>query len=160
MAGRCGSQGSSVSIVAGYGLDRATEVWSPAEVRDLSSKPLCADRLWDPPSLLYNGHRVSFPRGKVQLGRDADPWPRFSLREGPTVQEAGWAPEPVWTQRLHERILSPLPGIEPRSPGRRARSQTLYWLRYLAHAIAILPLTLEQYNFVPSLKGHQDQLSM
>jgi hypothetical protein len=29
----------------------------------------------------------------------------------PIVQEAGWAPEPVWTQR-------PLPGIEPRSSGR------------------------------------------
>jgi hypothetical protein len=27
-------------------------------------------------------------------------------------------------------ILSPLPGIEPRSPGRPARSQALYWLSY------------------------------
>jgi hypothetical protein len=42
------------------------------------------------------------------------------------VQEAGWSPEPVWTQRLEEKILSPLPGIEPRSPGRPVRSQTLY----------------------------------
>jgi hypothetical protein len=41
----------------------------------------------------------------------------------PIVQEAGWAPEPVWTQRLEEKS-----GIEPRSPGRPARSQTLYWL--------------------------------
>jgi hypothetical protein len=31
------------------------------------------------------------------------------------------------------KILSPLPGIEPRSPGRPARSQTLYWLSYPAH---------------------------
>jgi hypothetical protein len=37
----------------------------------------------------------------------------------PTVQEAGWASELVWTQR-------PLPGIEPQSPGRRVRGQTLY----------------------------------
>jgi hypothetical protein len=43
----------------------------------------------------------------------------------PIVQEAGWAPEPVWTQRLEEKSL-PLPGIEPRSPGRPARSRTLY----------------------------------
>jgi hypothetical protein len=43
----------------------------------------------------------------------------------PIVQEAGLAPEPVWTQRLKEKAL-PLPGIEPRSPGRPARSQTLY----------------------------------
>jgi hypothetical protein len=43
----------------------------------------------------------------------------------PIVQKAGWAPEPVWTQRLEEKSLSPLPEIEPRSPGRPARSQTL-----------------------------------
>jgi hypothetical protein len=43
----------------------------------------------------------------------------------PIVQEAGWAPEPVWTQ-ARGKILSPLPGIEPRSPVRPARSQTLY----------------------------------
>jgi hypothetical protein len=38
----------------------------------------------------------------------------------PIVQEAGWAPEPVWTQRLEEKSFAP-PGIEPRSPGRPAR---------------------------------------
>jgi hypothetical protein len=38
----------------------------------------------------------------------------------PTVQEAGWAPEPVWTQRKEENPL-PLPGIEPRSPGPNLR---------------------------------------
>jgi hypothetical protein len=47
----------------------------------------------------------------------------------PIVQEAGWAPEPVWTQRLEEKSFAP-PGIEPRSPGRPARSQTLYCLSY------------------------------
>jgi hypothetical protein len=31
------------------------------------------------------------------------------------------------------KSLSPLPGIEPRSPGRPARSQTLYWLSYPVH---------------------------
>jgi hypothetical protein len=29
------------------------------------------------------------------------------------------------------KIFSPLPGIEPRTPGRPASSQTLYWLSYL-----------------------------
>jgi hypothetical protein len=43
----------------------------------------------------------------------------------PTGQEAGWAPEPVWTQRLEENLL-PLSEIEPRSPGRPVHSQTLY----------------------------------
>jgi hypothetical protein len=31
------------------------------------------------------------------------------------------------------KILSPLPGIESRSPGRLVRSQTLYCLSYPAH---------------------------
>jgi hypothetical protein len=51
----------------------------------------------------------------------------------PIVQEAEWAPESVWTQGLQEKILSPLPEIEPRSPGRPGSSQTLYWLSYTAH---------------------------
>jgi hypothetical protein len=34
----------------------------------------CPDRPWGPPSLLYNGYRVS-PGGKVRPGRDADPSP-------------------------------------------------------------------------------------
>jgi hypothetical protein len=41
----------------------------------------------------------------------------------PIVQEAGWASEPVWTERLEEK--SPVPGIEFRSPDRSVRSQTL-----------------------------------
>jgi hypothetical protein len=36
------------------------------------------------------------------------------------------------------KILSPLLGIEPRSPGRPARSQTLYSLSYLDHNIIII----------------------
>jgi len=43
-----------------------------------------------------------------------------------TVQEAGWAPEPVWTQEVRGKILAPLPEIESRSPGRPSHSQTLY----------------------------------
>jgi hypothetical protein len=42
----------------------------------------------------------------------------------PIVQEAGWAPVSVWTQRIEEKSFAPA-GIEPRSPGRPARSQTL-----------------------------------
>jgi hypothetical protein len=55
--------GSSVSIVSDYGLDdRTIGVRSPAGAKDFSSI-LCPDRLWGPPSLLYNGYRGSFPRG-------------------------------------------------------------------------------------------------
>jgi hypothetical protein len=49
----------------------------------------------------------------------------------PIGQEAGWAPKPVWTQ-AGGKVLSPLPGIEPRSPGRAVRSQTLHCLSYPA----------------------------
>jgi len=45
----------------------------------------------------------------------------------PIAQEAGWAPGPVWTGAEN---LDPT-GI--RSPGRPARSQSLYWVRYSAH---------------------------
>jgi hypothetical protein len=62
----------------------------------------------------------------------------------PIVQEAGWAPEPVWTQRIEENPL-PLPGIEPRSPGSPARSQTLYCLMFTKARILTYART-EQCN--------------
>jgi hypothetical protein len=39
--------------------------------------------------------------------------------KGPPVpigQEAGWAPEPVWTQRPEEKILCPRRGSNPYRP--------------------------------------------
>jgi hypothetical protein len=45
----------------------------------------------------------------------------------PIFQEAGWAPEPVWTQGLEEKILCLCRGS---NPGRPVRSQILYWLSY------------------------------
>jgi hypothetical protein len=49
--------------VSGHGLDdRAVEVLSQQRQR-IFLYPLCPDRLWGPPSLLYNGYRRSFPRG-------------------------------------------------------------------------------------------------
>ena len=47
----------------------------------------------------------------------------------PLVQEAGWAPGPVWTGAEN---LGPT-GI--RSPDRPARSQSLYRLRYSVHFV-------------------------
>jgi hypothetical protein len=75
------------------------------------------------------------------------PRPRFTPEKGPLVpivQEAGWAPEPVWTQ-ARGNILSPLPVVEPRSSGHPARSQTLYWLSYPAHYY----LHQRRPNYVP-----------
>jgi hypothetical protein len=52
------------------------------------------------------------------------PWPYFTPRKDPVpiVQEAGWAPGPVWTGVEN---LAPM-GI--RSPNRPAHSQSLYRL--------------------------------
>jgi hypothetical protein len=48
----------------------------------------------------------------------------------------GWvAPEPVWTQRKNPLLL---PGIEPRSHGRPARSQTLYCLSYPGFTLTVV----------------------
>jgi hypothetical protein len=54
----------------------------------------------------------------------------------PIVQEAGWAPGPVWTAAEN---LAPT-GIL--SPDRPARRQSLYRLRYPAHTVLIAPLLL------------------
>jgi hypothetical protein len=66
-------QGNSVGIATDYGL-HGTGIesrWGNEIFRT------CLDRLWGPPSLLYNGYRV-FPGGKEKRGRDADPSPRSS----------------------------------------------------------------------------------
>ena len=60
----------------------------------------------------------------------------------PIVQEAGWAPGPVWTGAEN---LAP---TKIQSPDRPARRESLYWLSYPAH-ITLLLLTLP--CSVPSL---------
>jgi hypothetical protein len=64
----------------------------------------------------------SFSTSALEGGEwsESRPGRALPLGKGPPVpigQEAGWAPEPVWTQRLEEKFFA-LPGIEPRSPGR------------------------------------------
>jgi hypothetical protein len=62
-----GGPGSVVGIATGYRLDGpGIEFWWGQEFFP------CPDRIWGPPSLLYNGYWV-FPRGKEQPGHDADP---------------------------------------------------------------------------------------
>jgi hypothetical protein len=57
------------------------------------------------------------------------PWPIFTPGKDPVpiVQEAGWAPGPVWTGAEN---LAPT-GIQ--FPDRPARSKLLYRLSYRAH---------------------------
>jgi hypothetical protein len=57
------SRDSVVGIATGYGLDdRGLGVRVPVWSRIFSS-PRRPDRLWSPPSLLFNGYRGLFPRG-------------------------------------------------------------------------------------------------
>jgi hypothetical protein len=53
-------------MVSDYGLDDRGSI--PDRGRRFFLYPLRPDRLWDPPSLLYNGYRGSFSRG-VKCGR-------------------------------------------------------------------------------------------
>ena len=66
-------------------------------------------------------------------GVSVTPRPLFTPGKDPVpiVQEAGWAPGPVWTGAEN---LVPT-GI--RSPDHPARGQSLYWLRYPAHISVI-----------------------
>jgi hypothetical protein len=55
---------SAVGLVTGYGLDdEGVGVRVPAEERILT--PFPPGRFWGPPSLLWNGYRGLFPRGKA-----------------------------------------------------------------------------------------------
>jgi hypothetical protein len=71
--------GSSVSIVSGYGLDdRAIEVRSPVEAKDLSSS-LCVQTGSEVyPASCTMGTGGPFPGGKARPGRDADHSPPSS----------------------------------------------------------------------------------
>jgi hypothetical protein len=69
------------------------------------------------------------------------PLPLFTPGESTpgTHCTAGWAGHRAGLDtEARGKILSPLPVIEPRSPGRPARSLTLYWLSYLAHIYLLL----------------------
>jgi hypothetical protein len=70
-------RGSAVGI--GYGLDdRGIGVRVPVGPR-IFTPPYRPDRLWGPPSLLYNGYRALFPGVKRQE-READHSPRLVPR--------------------------------------------------------------------------------
>jgi hypothetical protein len=72
-------------------------------------------------------------------GVSVTPWPHSTPGKDPVpiVQEAGWAPGPVWTGAEN---LAPT-GIG--SPDRPARSQSLYRLSYPAHSYF---LTLHKFK--------------
>jgi hypothetical protein len=71
--------GSSVSIVSGYGLDdRAIKVRSPAGAKDFSSSLCVQTGSGAHPASYTMGTGGPFPGGKARLGHDADHSPPSS----------------------------------------------------------------------------------
>jgi hypothetical protein len=64
--------------------------------------------------------------GEWSASRPGRALPSEKVPPVPTVQHAWGGPRAGLDTDAGEKILSPLPGIEPRSPGRPVRSQTLY----------------------------------
>jgi hypothetical protein len=62
--------GSSVNILTRIGLNDRDSISGSANEESFS--PPCADRLWSPPSLLFNERRVSFPGGRAGAASEAD----------------------------------------------------------------------------------------
>jgi len=81
----------------------------------------------------------------LERGEGSASRPSRSLPPGkdpvPIVQEAGWAPGPVWTGAEN---LAPT-GI--RSPDRPARSQSLYRLRYGTNGGPLLTFWHRSFTF-------------
>jgi hypothetical protein len=87
-------------------------------------------------SMKAQGERMHSSYSFTTWALDGGEWsasrPGSSLPPGkgptvPIVQEAGWAPEPIWTQRLEEKSSLPLLGIEPQSSGRPVRRHYTGW---------------------------------
>jgi len=98
--------------------------------------------------LLYLPHyRPVWPRGWVEVllyssmtvALEGDEWsaarPGRTLPPGkdpvPILQEAGWAPGPVWTSRKSRPYRDSI-------PDRPAHSQSLYRLSYPAHTVTLM----------------------
>jgi hypothetical protein len=83
------------------------------------------------------------------------PW-RLYPRERepvPIVQEAGWAPGPVWTSAEN---LAP---TAIRSPDRPARSESLYRLRYPGHIKCYVFIKIQLCERKRGLKTREEEMA-
>jgi hypothetical protein len=75
--------------------------------------------------------------------------PCYTLRERIPRNHCtgGWGHRAGLDTDVRGKIILPLPGIKPRSPSRPVRSQTLYWLSYLASYVMTVPGTNNTLEF-------------
>jgi len=106
------------------GLDAVVETKIPAPMYQCSRyRPGVAQKVGRGIALLYHDHGTR--KGWVV---SSTPWPHFTLGKDPVpiLQEAAWAPGPVWTDRksrptgIRSRVVQPV-------------AQSLYRLSYPAH---------------------------
>jgi len=107
--------------------------------------------------LFHRGIALLFHDHGTRRGWGVSAMPRLLLTPGkdpvPIVQEAGWAPGPVWTG------VENLTPTRIQSPDRPTSSQLLYQLRYPAHQYACRPIFCLQVFFLhfyhtPPLQQH------
>jgi hypothetical protein len=84
----------------------------------------------------------SFSKSALDRGEWSASRPGRALPPVPIVQEAGWAPEPVWIES-RGKILCPCRGSNSDHP---ARSQTLYCLSYPGSVLQLFYLKNWQLN--------------
>jgi len=112
----------------------------------------CPDRLWGPPSLLYNGYRV-FHGGKERPGRDADPSPPSSAIGHETVElylYSPYGPYGLYSASVPvQGCTLPLPLPLPKTNLKR-----LYHARESIHAINPLKPELNPICYLLALLSH------
>jgi hypothetical protein len=150
----CNSMSSIVNMLVSYANKQQTQqvqwyahymvsCWLHTLLRNMES--LCSPcndiKTYSSPATRHGGTLVqrsyssySFSTSAIDGGEWSASRPGRALPPGkgppvPIVQEAGW-PQSRSGHRGYRKSPLPPPGIEPRSPGRPARSQTLYWLSY------------------------------
>jgi hypothetical protein len=79
----------------------------------------------------YSFLTSALDRGEWSASRPAGALPRDKDTQYPLYRRMG-GPQCRSGHRGYRKNPSPLPGIEPRSPARPVRGQTVYWLSYLS----------------------------
>jgi hypothetical protein len=108
----------------------------------LPCKMIVDRRLWTS-NISYTLSASSLDGGEWSASRPGRALPPGKGPPVPIVQKVEWS---GLDTEARGKILSPLPGIEPRSPGSPVCSQTLYWLSYPARYL-LLNLQLHLYHF-------------